>query len=468
MKARWPSAEPAPLPADAGNPLILRKRDVFGLLTVPFLVLVFLLPARFVFPPLGAAGRPAILYATGLAVVCLFAFLRRGGMPAGVQPLHWLVGGYFVVQLVTYAVAFDRGVVALEARSADRWLLTSVALCGLAVFIADATPDRAALDRLLRRLVAAGGVMAGIGALQFLIGFDLTHQLRLPGLQPNRALIGIGERGEGFARVAGTASHYIEFGVVLAMLLPLAIHYAFFARGLGQRVRRGLLVALLASAVPFSVSRSGMLAVTVALGVLLVVWPWRLRYNALVIAGLAVVAYRVLQPGLLGTIRALFENAQQDPSVQGRTDDYATVMAFVAERPWLGRGAGTFMPERYLLLDNQFLLTLVSQGVVGLSALIALLLGMYWSARSVRHRGEDGETRHLAQALAASVVTGLVVSATFDSLSFTTFSCLLFLLLGSVGALHRLDRSSGHRPLQPAQTGDRYVASPWMSGGHTS
>ena len=440
--------------------LLLRRHDAFALLIGPMLLLIFVLPARLVLAPLGAAGRPAILYATGLALVWLLVF-PRGGQRLGKQPVRWLVGVYFAVQLLTYAAGFDRGLPALEARSADRWLLMSVAVAGLALFVADGVPDRAALDRLLRRVLAGGGVMALIGSLQFLIAFDVTQYLKVPGLKANRDLIGIGERGDGFARIAGTASHYIEFGVVLAMLLPLAIHYAFFARPGGQRARRWMLVALLGSAVPFSVSRSGVLGAAVAFLVLFTVWPWRLRLNALVVSGIAVVGYRLLQPGLLGTIKSLFTNAGDDPSVQGRTDDYTVVFAYIRSRPWFGRGAGTFMPERYILLDNQLLYTWVTQGIVGLVALLLLAFGAYWTARSVRLRGATDEDRHLAQALAAGVLSGFVVSITFDALSFTTFTCLFFLLIGCVGALFRLDRAAGRRPLQPWDGGR--VASPWMA-----
>lgn len=456
-------SRPAGVASHDRQPLILRRQDAFALLMAPMLVLIFAVPARLVLAPLGAAGRPAVLYATGLALVWLLA-IPRASDRTGRQPVRWLIGVYFAVQLITYAAGFDRGLPALEARSADRWLLMSAAVAGLALFVADGVPDRSALDRLLRRALAGGAIMATIGSLQFLVGFDLTQYMRIPGLRANRDLIGIGERGDGFSRIAGTASHYIEFGVVLAMLLPLAIHYAFYSSGRADQVRRWALVVLLGSAVPFSVSRSGVLAAAVAFTVLFSVWPWRLRLNAVVVAGIAVVGYRLLQPGLLGTIRSLFTNAGDDPSVQGRTDDYALVFGYIRERPWFGRGAGTFMPERYILLDNQFLNTWVSQGAVGLAAFSFLLLGAYWTARSLRLRSAAEEDRHLAQALAAGVVSGLVASATFDSLSFTTFTCLTFLLVGCIGALFRV---SAYGVPEPSRDGARSqrVASSWMTPG---
>lgn len=451
-----------PRSGEVQRPVLLHAAQAFDLLMLPLLVLTFLLPARLVFPPLGAAGRPAVLYAAGLGIVWLFFLVRRAGLPPRRQPVRWLMGVFLFAQLATYALGFDRGLPPIEARSADRWLLLCVSVSGLALFVADA-PRRAALDRLLRRVVLGAACMAVVGSLQFLLRLDLTTRIQVPGLAANRDLIGIGERGFGFARVAGTATHYIEFGVVLGMVLPLAIHYAFFGPTRAARIRRWCLVALIAGAVPFSVSRSGVVAVAVSSVVLSAVWPWRLRLNALVAAGVAVVAYRLIQPGLLGTIKSLFTRADDDPSVQARTEDYAVVADFFQDRMWFGRGAGTFMPERYILLDNQMLNTLVSQGVLGLGALVILFGGAYWTARRTRLRGVDEQTRHLGQALAASIATAFVASFTFDSLSFSTFTCLLFVLIGAAGALLRTDGATEMRPLQRADAEDRHVASPWMA-----
>jgi O-antigen ligase len=262
-------------------------------------------------------------------------------------------------------------------------------------------------------------------------------------------------------------SHYIEFGVVLSIALPLGIHYAFFSLNGAQRIRRWLLVGLIASAIPFSISRSGVIAVAVAVAVLVAVWPWRLRFNMLAIVVGLVAAYRIVEPGLFGTIQSLFTDALDDPSVQSRTNDYAVAVDYINERPWFGRGAGTFIPDQYILLDNQLLNTLISTGIIGLAAFLALFLGGYWMLRSIRLRGADEETRHLAQALAASILVGLVSSTLFDSLSFTGFACVFFLLLGASGALWRLDATAGCRPVQVAAPVDKGRSANDPSRRHT-
>ncbi|WP_324649599.1 O-antigen ligase family protein [Georgenia sp. H159] len=444
------------------RPLLVRpwRLTTFAVLVV-FLCLQFLIPARLVIGGLGSVGRPSVAVAVLLTFLWCVSARRAGGLPPGRQPVRWLLGGYLAVQLVGYAVAYDRQLPELEASSADRWLIFNVAMVGVALAVTDGVRTRRQLDVLLQTMVGLATVMAGVGILQFLRIFDLTRFIRIPGLQLNRDLIGVSARGDAdFARVAGTANHYIEFGVVLALILPVALHYAFFAPRGRSSAGRWLCVALIASAIPLSISRSAVVTVAVAMGLLALAWPWRRRYNVLVIAVAGTAVFHVVNRGVLGTIRALFTNMDNDPSIQNRLADQAFVERMFAQRPWLGRGAGTVMPERYVLLDNQIYGTLVAGGVVGLVALGALFLVPYALARSTRLRAESEEARHLGQALAATMPAGLVASATFDSFSFATFVGVTVVLIGAVGALWRLEHMRPGLPLRPAAPGDTVVTTP--------
>ena len=91
------------------------------------------------------------------------------------------------------------------------------------------------------------------------------------------------------------------------------------------------------------------------------------------------------------------------------------------------------------MLDNQFLLTTVEMGLVGLVALHSLLLGTAALVRSVHRRRPGTATAELAWALFASILVPLCSFATFDGLSFPLISGVLFLLLGCCGALWRLE-----------------------------
>jgi len=445
-----------------GLPVLLRqwRPSALGLL-VAFLLLQFLIPARLVISGMGAVGRPSVAVGVLLAFLWFLSAVRPHQLPGGRQPIRWVVGLYVAVQLLGNAIGFDRGPSELEASSADRWLILTVAMAGVTLAVADGIRSRQQLDRLLRVLVALSAVMAFTGILQFFRIVDVTQYIRIPGLRLNSTLIPVGERGDMMlARVAGTASHYIEFGVVLSLVLPIAIHYALFAAPGRAKRWQWFLAGMIAFAIPLSISRSATLTVAVTFILLAVVWPWRQKYNALVIAMVSVVAFRAINPGVLGTIRALFTNVENDPSVQDRIARTAYVMDVWNLRPWFGRGSGMVVPETYILLDNQIYVTLLAGGVVGVAILLMYFCVPYFLGRSIRLRGVDQETRHLGQALAVTMPAALLSAGTFDAFSFTTWVAVMSVLIGAVGALWRLDGTNVHRPLQLARPEDTYVASP--------
>jgi hypothetical protein len=444
--------------------LVPGRRVTTAGLIVLFLVLQFLIPARLVLRGMGAEGRPSVAVGILLAFLWGLSSIRTGRLPSGRQPIRWVIALYVILQLVGYAVGFDRLPSAVEARSADRWMIFTVSIAGVTLAVADGLRTRLELDRVLRVLVGLASVMSFVGVLQFLRIIDLTRFISLPGMQQNSDLIGVSARGdEMFARVAGTANHYIEFGVVLATVLPIALHYALFSPPGRVGFWRWLGVAMVGAGIPLSISRAAVLATVVAFGLMFVVWPWRQRYNALVMGVLAVGAYHVVNRGVLGTIKALFLNADQDTSVTDRIARTDYVVDLWQLRPWLGRGAGMVIPSEYILLDNQWYMTLLAGGVVGVVGLLVFFLAPYFVARSIRLRGHDQETRHLAQALAVAMPTAIIVSGTFDSLSFSTWVGTMCVIIGAVGALWRLEGMSPRRPLRRADAGDKYVSTPLLA-----
>lgn len=446
-----------PLTVGAAQQLPPSDRLPAWVIVLVYLGLLLLLPARLVLPGLGGEGRPAVLLGLGLLLWWGLTRLIPGLAPGGSQPVRWILVALVVTTLWSYALAFDRGLLPLEARSADRGLLRLGSHLGVALVLADGLRNRVELDKVLGVLTGFAGFTAAVGVLQF-YGLDLAPYLRVPGLVYNSELVGLGLRGgPGFSRVYGTQQHSIEFGVILAMILPIAVHRALFARSRSSSQRRWGLVALIASAIPFAISRAGFLGLLAGFIVLSVVWPRRLRLRAYLLAAAGLVVFRGVVPGVLGTIRSAFLNYENDPSIINRRADYAASASYVADRPWFGRGPSTFVPEQYRVLDNQLLLSLLEVGVAGTTAVLAVFLGAYALGRSVRRHAVLQDDAHLGQALAASAAVALVASFTFDSLGFPTFAGITFSLLGLSGALWRISRgevaaqsgSSAHRT-QPA------------------
>lgn len=440
-----------------------RRLTVLTLLTL-FLACQFLIPARLVIRGMGAAGRPSVAVGVAIAFLWLVSALRPHGLPSGRQPIRWAVGIYAGVQLIGHAVGFDRLPTAAQASSADRWIIVWVSFAGVTLAVADGLRTRSQVDRLLRILLLFGSVLSVVGLLQFFADIDLTRYIRIPGLRLNSDLIGVTTRGElDIPRVMGTANHYIEFGVVLALLLPLALHYVLFAPPGRSRIWRWTVLALIGLGIPLSISRSAIVTAAVALLWLMAVWTWRQRYNALVLGVLAVSVFHIVNRGVLGTIKALFTEAENDPSVTARIERGPIVMKLWRERPVLGWGAGMVTPEEFLLLDNQLYKSLLAGGAVGLVAFLLLFLIPYVVGRSVRLRAADEATRQLGQVLATTMAAMVVVSATFDTFSFGTFMATAAILIGSAGALWRTAGIDLTRPLRVADPGDHIVATPIMA-----
>ena len=410
---------------------------------------LLLLPGRLVFPPIGAEGRPATMLGFGLfAWWCLMKLVPRFA-PRNRQPLRialWILLGTL---LLSWLAGLDRGPLPIETSAMDRTMLARLALIGLALVIADGVRSRHTLDRLLVVLSYCGGIMGFIALLQFGFDYDIVPMLKFPPLEFNADLIGSRERGAG-TRVTSTAGHSIELGVVAAMILPVAGHYAMRAATNNQRFFRWVATVLIAASIPFSGSRAGYVGFAVVIITMMWTWNTRTRANvgALILAG--VVALQALTPGLLGTVRWLFLNLGVDDSATARVSDYEIVFDYIAARPILGRGPGTWLPEEYIVLDNEWLYTAVTLGIVGVVAIVGVILVALIQAGWVAHHGSTNETRHLAQALKASVLVGAITSATFDALAFATFSGVWFIMFGMVAALWRIEQDGTDADIDPA------------------
>ena len=422
--------------------LTTSRRDVVTFLTL-FLALLMLIPSRLVIVGLGGLATPAMVVGLALGGWWLGArTVPSLGLSGGPQPIRVAVLLFAGWAVLAWGLAFRRPLATLELGGADRTLIAMATVIGVALITADGITTRERLQVLLRRLVILASVIAAIGMVQFFLGFDPVPYLRLPGLTFNLEAFGVGSRYI-FNRPASTAGHPIEFGAVLALLLPIALWDALRPDlPDAQRWSRWASVLLLAGVVPLTISRSAILGFGLSVGVLLWGLPWRTRLN-LAAAGLALLAAaEVAAPGLVATLRGLFRRAGAgtDRSIQARLDDVEAVRRYVAETPLLGRGLGTFSPEEYLLLDNQYFLTTIETGLPGLVLLFGMLLVAALTARRVRRSVGDPSEQLLAQALLGSMVGAAALLATFDGFSFRMFTGVLFVLFGIIGALWRLSR----------------------------
>ncbi|MDT3443505.1 O-antigen ligase family protein [Pseudofrankia sp. BMG5.37] len=418
--------------------------DSVSALTLLLLV-VFGISARYtlgVGPPVMFAG----LFCLGVWLVATLTDRRpapRSPVRAATLLLIWFL-------LLGYAVAFTRVLTTLEVSNGQRQTLIMIAAAGVTLLAADRISDRQRLDVLLRRLVLGVTFVSAIAIVQYLFDRDLSMYFVPPGLHQDAAAAAILERSN-LRRVAGTAGHPIEFGVLLAMVLPLALHFAMSSSPGRSRQWAWLQVALIGIGLPLSISRSAVLSLAVALIVMMAGWDNRRRLNFGASLLLFTAFFNVAVPGVLGTIKALFLWANEDPSVAGRTEDYPLVWHMIAQRPVLGRGLGTFVPGQYFFLDNQFLGTIIEIGYLGLAVVVLWLVVGLACARGARRRAVDPVDRQLGQAIVAGILAAVASCATFDTFGYRQVTFTLFLLVGCAGALWRL--TAADRGVYARETG---------------
>ncbi|GAA4631647.1 hypothetical protein GCM10023196_061870 [Actinoallomurus vinaceus] len=404
-----------------------------------YVLILLLIPSQYAISSLGAAGTPAGVLAVLYFLWYCFAWLSpRSAVARERQPLRLAIAAFLIAVLLSYVMAMTRPLQVLEVNGADRGLIIAAGWAGIALLTADCVERVDNLEVLHRRMSTIGGLLGVVGVTQFFTGLDLARYVHIPGLVQQVHIFSSVPRDE-FNRPAGTAIHPIEFGVVLGLLLPLAIHGARYAPE-GRRGIRWTQVIVIAAAMMMTVSRSAVLGAFIALVVILPTWDAGSRRRAYAVIVCFGAALYVLTPGLLGTVKSLITHIGNDSSTNYRTHDYDAAAHYFARSPWFGRGFGTFLPQFYRIFDNQYLVTLVEMGATGLLALLGLFGTGWWLARRARAMSDDPRVRHLAQCLAACVAVAAFSFGVFDAASFPMTCGLTFLILGCCGALWRLLR----------------------------
>lgn len=435
--------------AVVGLVLISTERDVAVIVTL-FLVALYAINARWIIPGAGAVGTPAAVFAV---LASWWWWVARPtphyGFDRAPNPMRVALLSYLWVSALSWGLASTRPLSEIEVNGANRALISAIGLTGIALLIADGVDTRRRLDAITRRVAVAGGAFSIVGLLQFFAGLDLVAMIRFPFLTHITGVQSLSERST-FRRAEGTALHSIEFSVVLAMVLPLAVYWAMNAETERDRRRYAGVSAIIVAGIPLSVSRSAVLAVAVALVVMASTWPIQKKVVGFITALGATVMMWMFVPGLIGTLRSLFTSAGNDPSVTARIERVPRVLEEVTGAAWFGSGIGTFSADEDFLLDNQYFETLIEMGIVGLVLVVSLFAAGLVLCAMIAWRTDVPATRHLASALGAGVAVLPAVMAVFDAFFYNILMGTVFILLGCVGALWRIEiRDSGRRFLRP-------------------
>jgi hypothetical protein len=404
-----------------------------------FALAVMVIPSDTVIRAIGAEGYVAALVGMFAFAAFMAAILLGLHDPTRHRhPIRGVLCIFWLSVLLSYVLMDRSALTAEQAAAADRMLMQLVIITGVVLVAAECLTSLRDVRRVLRALTWGGAFCGVVAALQFWISLDITPYLReLPGFSVNFENPAIVARSA-LNRVSGTSITAIELGVVAGMLLPLAIYLAIYDTDRSARMRWAP-VALIALAIPTSVSRSAIISVGLALAVFIVLMPTRQRLVALCVAPLAVTGVFMSAPGVIGTLTTFFKAGTRDDSVMARIYDYPEVERLVHQAPWFGHGGGTYLPDNPMyILDNQYLKTAIELGLVGALILVAYFLVPVICALVARRHSNDPELRLLCAALAGAGLAAGACSVTFDSLSFPMFSNVYALVIGLIGACWRL------------------------------
>lgn len=412
------------------------RLDLVTLVTAYLAALMFV-PSSLIFRPLGAIGTPATILSLLIVLWYTASWLTGKVVPSGAaRPIRLGLLALTLAVLASFVAGMTRAIPVNETLGAERGLITVLSWSGLAVVLSQGISRYEQINIIMRRAVVFGSVVALIAIFEFYSGINVTNYIQIPGLSVNIDYSTLVTRGS-FNRPSGTAVDPIELSVVMAILLPFALHQAL-ETARSSRIRRWLPVALIGFAIPVTVSRSGIIAAAIALLVLVPTWKPRQRRGVLLALVPVLAVIKVAASGLLGTLGAYFTGLF---STYGDGSIYSTRVAafsldwpYIKARPLFGRGWATFLPETYSWTDNMYLHMLIETGVVGLICLIFLYLTGIQCAAAGRRKTQDTSQRDFGQTLVAAIAAVMVASATFDSLSFPMCSGLTFLVLGIAGA----------------------------------
>ena len=419
-------------PAKSINPADSHERTPWLL---GFLCLLIPILPAFVVPagPLKSNGSPAKLIAVllfGLATLG-FIFVRRTASTRTLRPGVIIIGLYFVLQLAIYGVGLTRTDSAEVEASKTRALIILVANVGVALYILSRVRTIRQRNIVLGCLAIGLTFACLVGFLQAVTHIDLRFLFQPPGfvtnIDPENL---VAQERLGATRVGGTSAHPIEFSVLAAVTVPLTIYFARNAARRAVRWAAALACGLALVTMPAAGSRTGVLALLVALLVYMFNFKVHQLARALVAGSAMVVSYIALFPNFAQALWGAITGARQDTSILDRIADYARVSRTFRDNPVFGLGLGGAPPDQYGLLDNEWLRAIVQGGVVGVTAMIVLAGGGIFGLAAALRRTTTPVERDQAYMLGSMFIAMLASSYTFDLFFYQQATLIFFIVFG--------------------------------------
>lgn len=376
-----------------------------------------------------------------------FFLLRRGTPKSSINPGAVILLTYLSLRLLIWGL----GVTSLSnfaiESSKDRAMPSLILTVGIGLYVVTRVKTARQQAWILGFLLVGLTYDCVVGLLQSVSPLDLQLLFQPPGFILNedvdggRLVSNLYERF-GALRGYGTSGHPIEFSVLAAVTVPLAIHFSRFATTKRLRIMAAGAALIALAAVPAGVSRSGLIALIVALFTYM--WAFSLRQMAGALFGGVIVflAGFAAFPNIFQALWLTTINSGDDDSVRQRVEAYTRVSQTFHDHPIFGLGLGGSPPATYGYLDNEWMQALVQGGIVGVAATLLFTIGGLFGMAGSLRVAESTRDRNQAYAM-GGMFTGILASSfTFDLFAYQQVTFLFFILFGLMWCRVRIRNSA--------------------------
>jgi hypothetical protein len=286
-------------------------------------------------------------------------------------------------------------------------------------------------------LMVSLGVIVAVGTIvEYRTHYNVFYELWgkvLPVTAPN-LLDQIDSIGR--LTVYGPTLQPLELAAMLAMVLPFAILGAIDAATRRRRLLYTIAVGLLIAGGVATARKTSLVVPAAVILILLAYRPRQVGRLMLKLGLLLGLLVHFIAPAAIGGVISQLEPGHFNSALTttDRTARYDAVTPDVLNHPLLGRGYESYDPQKYRILDNQYLDLLITVGLIGLVSYLAIFGAMMLAAHATI-RGPDPRRSSLALGAFATVAAIAIASALFDVLSFPHVPYLLFFVGAMIIAL---------------------------------
>ncbi len=405
-----------------------------------FVAMLFLVPFDAIDLPVhlpvnSTLDRPVVI-ALAMLWLCSLALISGAARPRlKLTPVHWALLAFFAVALLS--LAFNGSALAnMDEVSLVVKKLALLVSYILFFFIVASVLRPREVPRFAALMVGLGVVVAVGTIIEYRFHYNPFYELWgkvLPVTKPTGfdSIDSIGR-----LEVYGPTLQPLELAAMLAMMLPFAIIGALDSPTKRRRMLYVIAIALLLAG-GVATARKTSLVVPLAVAVIMVAYRPRQVGGLVVKLGVVLlILVHFAAPSALGSVISQLEPGHVNTALTttDRTARYDAVIPDILRHPLIGRGYESYAPQKYRILDNEYLGLLITVGLIGALCYLGVFIAMLAAAhRTIR--GPDPRRAGLALAAFATVAAIMIASSLFDVLSFPHVPYLLLFVGAMILAL---------------------------------